>query len=238
MWVRVVSFSFWIVLSIGMIVVSSHRNSVRSVQGFYVHIDENYPKMISKDSVDNMLKLVFKDSTKKEKSEINLKHLEFRLAQNDLINKTEAYLTLDDFLHIKVLPRIPVARVKGKTEFYLDSDGRTVPLSPTHDSEVPTIVNEPDVDRYELLSALSVAIAQDRFLASHIGNIQDHGDEVSMQVIDQNYQIKIKSVDDIQLKFKKYKAFYAVAKDQGMIGDYSEVALDYSNQIICKRNTL
>ena len=46
-----------------------------------------------------------------------------------------------------------------------------------------------------------------------------------MQVIDQNYQIKIKSMDDIQLKFKKYKAFYAVAKDQGMIGDYSEVAL-------------
>ena len=238
MWVRVVSFSFWIVLSIGMIVVSSHRNSVRSVQGFYVHIDENYPQMISKDSVDNMLKLVFKDSTKKEKSEINLKYIELRLAQNDLINKTEAYLTLDDFLHIKVLPRIPVVRVKGKTEFYLDSDGRPVPLSPTHDSEVPTIVNDPDVDRYELLSALSVAIAQDRFLASHIGNIQDHGDEVSMQVIDQNYQIKIKSVDDIQLKFKKYKAFYAVAKDQGMIGDYSEVALDYSNQIICKRNTL
>ena len=238
MWVRVVSFSFWIVLSIGMIVVSSHRNSVRSVQGFYVHIDENYPKMISKDSVDNMLKLVFKDSTNKEKSEINLKHLELRLAQNDLIKKTEAYLTLDDFLHIKVLPRIPVARVKGKTEFYLDSDGRTVPLSPTHDSEVPTIINEPDVDRYELLSALSVAIAKDSFLASHIGNIQDHGDEVSMQVIEQNYQIKLKSVDDIQLKFKKYKAFYAVAKEQGMIVDYSEVALDYSNQIICKRNTL
>ena len=39
-------------------------------------------------------------------------------------------------------------------------------------------------------------------------------------------------------KFKKYKAFYAVAIDQGVIGDYSEVALDYSNQIICKRNTL
>ena len=90
MWVRVISFSFWIVLSIGIIVVSSHRNSVRSLQGFYVHIDENYPQMISKDSVDNMLKLVFKDSTNKEKSEINLKHLELLLAQNDLIKKTEA----------------------------------------------------------------------------------------------------------------------------------------------------
>ena len=59
-----------------------------------------------------------------------------------------------------------------------------------------------------------------------------------MHVIDQKYQIKIKSVDDIQTKFKKYKAFYAVATDQGVIGDYTEVALDYSNQIICKRNTL
>ena len=238
MWVRVMSFSFWIVLSIAMIVLSSHRNSVRSIQGFYVHIDENYPQMISKDSVDNMLKVVFKDSTSKQKSEIHLKDLEFQLAQNDLIKKTEAFLTLDDVLHIKVLPRIPVARIKGKSEFYLDNEGKPIPLSPTHDSEVPTIVNDPDVDRYEALSALSVAIAQDGFLASHIKDIQDHGDEVSMHVIDQKYQIKIKSVDDIQTKFKKYKAFYAVATDKGVIGDYTEVALDYSNQIICKRNTL
>ena len=238
MWVRVMSFSFWIVLSIGMIVLSSHRNSVRSIQGFHIHIDENYPQMISKDSVDKMLKLVFKDSTSKQKSEIHLKRLELQLSQNDLIKKTEAFLTLDDVLHIKVLPRIPVARVKGKSEFYLDSEGRPIPLSPTHDSEVPTIVNDPDVDRFEALSALSIAIAQDSFLASHIGDIEDQRDEVSMHVIDHNYQIKIKSVDDIQSKFKKYKAFYAVATDQGVIGAYSEVALDYSNQIICKRNTL
>jgi cell division protein FtsQ len=131
-----------------------------------------------------------------------------------------------------------VARVKGKSEFYLDNVGKPIPLSPTHDSEVPTIVNDPDVDRYEALSAISIAIAQDGFLASHIRDIQDHGDEMSMHVFDQNYQIKIKSVDDIQSKFKKYKAFYAVATDQGVIGDYREVALDYSNQIICKRNTL
>ena len=238
MWIRVLSFSFWVVLSIGMIALSSYRNSIRSIQGFSVYVDENYPQMISKDSVDKMLKLVFKDSTSKQKSEIHLKRLELQLAQNDLIKKTEAFLTLDDVLNIKVLPRIPVARVKGKSEFYLDTDGRPIPLSPTHDSEVPTIVNDPDVDRYEALSALSVAIAQDSFLASHIGDIQDHGDEVSMQVIDQNYQIKIKSMDDIQSKFKKYKAFYAVATDQGVIGNYKEVALDYSNQIICKRNML
>ena len=238
MWVRVMSFSFWIVLSIGMVVLSSHRNSVRSVQGFRVHIDENYPQMISKDSVDKMLKLVFKDSTSKQKSEIHLKRLELQLAQNDLIKKTEVFLTLDDILHIKVLPRIPVVRVKGKAEFYLDTYGRPIPLSPTHNPEVPTIVNNPDVNRYEALSALSLAISHDSFLASHIGDIRDHGDEVSMHVIDHNYRIKIKSVDDIQTKFKKYKAFYAVAIDQGVIGNYSEVALDYSNQIICKRNTL
>jgi cell division protein FtsQ len=238
MWVRVMSFCFWIVLSIAMIVLSWNRNYVRSVQVFHVQIDENYPRIISKDSVDKMLKLVLKDSTSKQKSEIHLKSLELQLAQNDLIKKTEAFLTLNDVLHIKVLPRIPVAHIKGKSEFYLDSDGRPIPLSPTYDSEVPTIINDPDVDRYETLSVLSIAITEDVFLASHIGDIEDHGDEVSMRVIDQNYLIKIKSVDDIQTKFKNYKAFYALATDQGSIGDFKEVALDYSNQIICKRNTL
>jgi cell division protein FtsQ len=238
MWVRVLSFSFWVVLSIGMIALSSYRNSIRSIQGFSVYVDENYPQMISKDSVDKMLKLVFKDSTSKQKSEIHLKRLELQLAHNDLIKKTEVFLTLDNILHIKVLPKIPVVRVKGKAEFYLDTYGRPIPLSPTHNPEVPTIVNDPDVDRYEALSSLSLAISQDSFLSLHIGDIRDHGDEVYMDVIDHNYRIKIKSVNDIKTKFKKYKAFYAVAIDQGVIGDYSEVALDYSNQIICKRNTL
>ena len=238
MWVRVMSFSFWIVLSIGMIVLSSHRNSVRSIQGFHVHIDENYPKMISKDSVDNMLKLVFKDSTSKQKSEIHLDRLEIQLAQNNLIKKTEAFLTLDDTLHIKVFPRIPVARVQGETEFYLDSEGSVIPLSPTHNPEVPIITNTPDIDRYQALSSLSIAIANDNFLISHIVDIKDFGDQVYMNIADHDYRLKIKSVDDMQTKFKKYKAFYAAALDQGIIDDYSEVALDYSDQIICKRNTL
>ena len=185
-----------------------------------------------------MLTLVFKDSTSKRKSEINLKRLELRLAQNNLIKKTEVFLTLDDTLHIKVFPRIPVARVQGETEFYLDSEGSVIPISPTHDPEVPIITNTPDIDRYQALSSLSIAIANDNFLTSHIVDIKDFGDQVYMNIADHDYRLKIKSVDDMQTKFKKYKAFYAAALDQGIIDDYSEVALDYSDQIICKRNTL
>ena len=218
--------------------LSSYRNAARPVQGFVVHMDDQYPQMISKDSVDKMLTLVFKDSTSKRKSEINLKRLELRLAQNNLIKKTEAFLTLDDTLHIKVFPRIPVARVQGETEFYLDSEGSVIPLSPTHDPEVPIITNTPDIDRYQALSSLSIAIANDNFLTSHIVDIKDFGDQVYMNIADHDYRLKIKSVDDMQTKFKKYKAFYAAAIDQGIIDDYREVALDYSDQIICKRNTL
>ena len=238
MLVRGLIFSFWVILSIGAIVLSSNRNAARPVQGFIVHMDDQYLQMISKDSVDKMLTLVFKDSTSKRKSEINLKRLELRLAQNNLIKKTEAFLTLDDTLHIKVFPRIPVARVQGETEFYLDSEGSVIPLSPTHDPEVPIITSTPDIDRYQALSSLSIAIANDNFLTSHIVDIKDFGDQVYMNIADHEYRLKIKSVDDMKTKFKKYKAFYAAAIDQGIIDDYCEVALDYSDQIICKRNTL
>ena len=238
MLVRGLIFSFWVILSIGAIVLSSYRNAARPVQGFVVHMDDRYPQMISKDSVDKMLTLVFKDSTSKRKSEINLKRLELRLAQNNLIKKTEAFLTLDDTLHIKVFPRIPVARVQGKTEFYLDFEGSVIPLSPTYDAKVPIITTTPDIDRYQALSSLSIAIANDNFLASHIVDIEDFGDQVYMNIADHDYRLKIKSVDDMQTKFKKYKAFYAAAIDQGIIDDYNEVALDYSDQIICKRNNL
>ncbi len=238
MLVRRLIFSFWIILSIGSFVLSSYRNATRPVSGFVVHMDYQYPHMISKDSVDKMLTLVFKDSISRRKSEINLKRLELWLAQNNLIKKTEAFLTLDDTLHIKVFPRIPVARVQGETEFYLDFEGSVIPLSPTHDAQVPIITTIPDIDRYQALSSLSIAIANDNFLASHIVDIKDFGDQVYMNIADHDYRLKIKSVDDVQKKFKKYKAFYAAAVDQGIIDDYSEVALDYSDQIICKRNML
>ena len=65
MLVRRLIFSFWVILSIGAIVLSSYRNAARPVQGFVVHMDDQYPQMISKDSVDKMLTLVFKDSTSK-----------------------------------------------------------------------------------------------------------------------------------------------------------------------------
>ena len=238
MLVRRLIFSFWVILSIGAILLSSYRNEARPVQGFVVHMDHQYPHMISKDSVDKMLTLVFKDSISRRKSEINLKRLELRLAQTNLIKKTEAFLTLDDTLHIKVFPRFPVARVQGETEFYLDFEGTVIPLSPTNDFEVPTITNTPDIDRYQALSSLCIAISKDNFLASHIVNIKDFGDQVYINIADHDYRLKIKSVDDMQRKFKKYKAFYAAAVDQGIIDDYIEVALDYSNQIICKRNML
>lgn len=238
MLVRRLIFSFWVILSIGAFVLSSYRNAERRVLGFVVHMDYQYPQMISKDSVDKMLTLVFKDSMSRRKSEINLKRLELRLAQNNLIKKTEAFLTLDDTLHIKVFPRIPVARVQGETEFYLDFEGSVIPLSPTYDAKVPIITTTPNIDRYQALSSLSVAIANDNFLASHIVEIKDFGDQVYMNIADHDYRLKIKSVDNMETKFKKYKAFYAAAIDQGIIDDYSEVVLDYSDQIICKRNTL
>ncbi len=238
MLVRRLIFSFWVILSIGAFMLSSYRNAERRVLGFVVHMDYQYPQMISKDSVDKMLTLVFKDSMSRRKSEINLKRLELRLAQNNLIKKTEAFLTLDDTLHIKVFPRIPVARVQGETEFYLDFEGSVIPLSPTYDAKVPIITTTPDIDRYQALSSLSIAIANDNFLASHIVDIKDFGDQVYMKIANHDYRLKIKSVDNMQTKFKKYKAFYAAAIDQGIIDDYSEVALDYSDQIICKRNRL
>ena len=238
MLVRRLIFSFWVILSIGAFVLSSYRNAERRVLGFVVHMDYQYPQMISKDSVDKMLTLVFKDSMSRRKSEINLKRLELRLAQNNLIKKTEAFLTLDDTLHIKVFPRIPVARVQGETEIYLDFEGSVIPLSPTYDAKVPIITTTPNIDRYQALSSLSIAIANDNFLASHIVEIKDFGDQVYMNIADHDYRLKIKSVDNMETKFKKYKAFYAAAIDQGIIDDYSEVVLDYSDQIICKRNTL
>jgi hypothetical protein len=82
---------------------------------------------------------------------------------------------------------------------------------------------------------LSLAMTEDDFFAAHIGGIRDDSDGIYMDVNNQDYNIKLKSMDDVKKKFKMYKAFYAAAIDQKFIGDYREVIIDNSNQIICKR---
>lgn len=232
MWVRIAFFGFWVLLLSVVTTFSSYKNHLRPVENISVSIEAQYPPMISSDSVNKLLTLAQHDSLSPQKSAINLRELEAKLEYNNLIKKAEAFLTIDDILHVKVRPRIPVLRVLGDGGYYLDHEGSVIPLSPFFEADVPEFCGVLNEENHADAAALAVELGKDVFMRSHLGCMYSQSDGIQIAVPQQSYVIKIRTIDQLKQKFDNYKAFYVYGTDNDLLNKYKEVVLDNTNQII------
>ncbi len=72
--------------------------------------------------------------------QMNIYQLEQRLNKRSVIKNTEAYVSIDGVLHIRVYQRRPIMRVQSPGgSFYIDDSGYIFPLSGVHTSYVPVM---------------------------------------------------------------------------------------------------
>ena len=232
MWVRIAVLGFWIVFLGVLTAFSSYKNRLRPVQQIAISLDTQLLPMISADSVNKLLTLAPHDTLSPQKSAINLRELEAKLEYNNLIKKAEAFLTIDDILHVKVRPRIPVLRVLGDGGYYLDHEGSVIPLSPFFEADVPEFCGVLNEKNHADAAALAVELGKDVFMRSHLGCMYRQSDGIQIEVPQQSYVIKIRSIDQLKQKFDNYKAFYVYGTDNDLLNKYKEVVLDNTNQII------
>jgi cell division protein FtsQ len=232
MWVRITVFGIWVILLGVVTVFSSYKNRLRPIQNITVYVDPQYPPMITSDSVNKLLTLVPHDSLSPQKSAINLRELEGQLEDNNLIKKAEAFLTIDDILHVDVRPRVPVVRILEGQGFYLDRDGAVIPYSPFFDADVPEVCGDLDKENFSDIATLALEVGKDAFMRSHLGCFENHSDGIRIEVPQQSYVIKMQSLKNFERKFNNYKAFYAYGLDNGLLDKYKEIVLDDTNQVI------
>jgi cell division protein FtsQ len=232
MWVRIAVFGFWVLLLSVVTVFSSYKNHLRPIENISVSIEAQYPPMISSDSVNKLLTLAQHDSLSPQKRAINLRELEAKLEYNNLIKKAEAFLTIDDILHVNVRPRIPVLRILGDGGYYLDREGSVIPLSPSFEADVPEFCGVINKENHVDAAALAVELGKDVFMRSHLGCMYSQPDGIQIEVPQQSYVLKIRSLDHLKQKFDNYKAFYVYGADNDLLNKYKEVVLDNTNQII------
>lgn len=232
MWVRITVFGIWLLLLGVVTVFSSYKNRLRPIQNITITIDPEYPPMISADSVNKLLTLAPHDSLSPQKSAINLRELEAQLEYNNLIKKAEAFLTIDDILHVDVRPRTPVVRVLQDKVFYLDREGSVIPYSPFYEADVPEVCGVLAKESFADIATLAMAVGKDAFMRSHLGCIENNNDGIRIEVPQQSYSIKMRSLTNIKHKFNNYKAFFAYGLDNGLLDKYKEIVLDDTNQVI------
>ena len=62
--------------------------------------------------------------------------LEYILVRNSVIKSAQVYYTLDGYFHVEITQRKPVLRIMSGEGYYVDEDGKIMPLSRKYTSRV------------------------------------------------------------------------------------------------------
>lgn len=186
--------------------------------------------------------------------DISLEEIEKRVSSISELRTTEAYLTSDGTMHIRVDQRNPVLRVSSSSgaEYYIDDEGyiiRKRGLYPPRvhvasgridirdgsvvnrrvgDKEVPQVMEE--------LFDLVVFLRQNPFWSAIIDQVEvGSGGDLVLIPRTAGHRIVLGDITELDAKFSALESLYKNVLPETGWDKYREINLKYSGQIVCKR---
>ncbi|QVY65263.1 cell division protein FtsQ/DivIB [Polaribacter sp. Q13] len=216
---------------------SVKRNSNKKVKDIIVEFEAGDNHFLTHSMVDKLL--IQNDSTVKNqaKSVINLYSLEKTVSENPYVENAAVFLTISGTLKTIIKQRTPVARIINKKDsYYIDKEGLKIPLSPNYTARVLLVSGvDKDEEIKEILPLITV-ILEDDFLQKEVVGIEKlTNGEYQFSVRSGNYKIDFGSLTEMDVKFKKLKAFYNKAFVDKTIEEYKTINLKYHNQVVCAK---
>jgi cell division protein FtsQ len=216
---------------------SSGRNQQKKVSEIVIEFEDGDNNFLTYSMVNKLLIQNNKTVKNQAKSVINLYGLESRVSKNPYVEKAAIFLTIGGRLKSIIKQRIPVARIIYKNDsYYIDKQGIKVPLSDNYSARVllvSGVMNDEDIK--EILPLVALILA-DSFLQKEIVGIQKTDvDEYQFSVRSGNYKIDFGKLSEVDVKFKKLKAFYNKTFEDKTIKNYNKINLKYHNQVVCTK---
>jgi len=231
-----IKFSALVILVVFLFAFSSERNSNRKLQGKDVVFVEDDNHFITIDMVNKLLIQNNVKVTSIGKEALDLNEMEQRLNNNPMISKAEVYVTIDGILGAKVKQRKPIARVNAATPFYIDEDGKEMPLSREHAARVP-LISGIAIKDYSHLKDLLLKIKADSFMKNHVVGIQiENKEELILHLRVYDFKILFGKAENIDKKFQNFKAFYQKTIIDSSLYAYSLVNLKLDSQVVATKN--
>ena len=216
-------------------VIMHHRNGLREVRFDGIRWAENRPRLIAQDSVNKLLKLALSDSTSAFKSGLNLRNIEQTLNQNNWVKNAQSYVSIDGGIGVHVTSKLPIVRVEGDRSYYIDASGIPFPLSKNESVAVPIFYGNPTAHQRLLIVDAAQKTASDTFMSNHIVAYEWLPEGLAMEPRQESYQIVLGTPNQLEKKFKKYKAFYAKMQDSTVLKTYKQVNLSFHGQVVCSK---
>jgi cell division protein FtsQ len=214
---------------------SKQRNEVRKITKIDVEFKDEYRMFITENTVNKLL-IQNKDSIPSlGKETLDLNKMEKRLLENPMIKNAEVYITVDGVLGANVIQRRPIARVEGIPNFYLDEDGKKMPLSTVHSARVP-IVTGISGNQFAEVAELVKKITNDEFMEKYVIGLDVMPDgDLFLRIRKNEFKVLFGKSKNIETKFQKFKAFYKLTKKDSLLDTYSLINLKFKDQVVATK---
>lgn len=224
---------FMLLLVVFLFAFSSVRNNARTPASINIHFNGENPLFIAASNVDNMLTQNQEYIQCVTKDVLDLKALESTISSHEMIETAEVFLTVDGGLKIDIEQRKPLARVVSDSSFYIDRQGKPMPLSDAYTARVLLVHGKVTESNLEIIYKMIMAVENDPFLKLYTTDLMiDAQDQISIRTRDCTFEILIGDLDRLDQKITNFKAFYQKAKKDSLLKRYKRVNLKFNQQVV------
>ena len=237
---RVLKYLFFVVITISLAFLysfSSKRNNVLEIGEPIIEFNEGENNFLTYSMVNKLLIQNTESIQNQAKSVIDLYVLENNVSKNPYVEKADVFLTIDGRLKSVIKQRQPVARILGAKEvYYIDKQGVKMPLSTNYSSRVLLVSGVNNDDEIIEILPLILKIEGDDFLHKEIvGILKFAENEYQFSARSGEYKIDFGNLSEMDIKFKKLKAFYNKTFEDKTIQNYKTINVKYHNQVVCTK---
>lgn len=216
---------------------TTSRNNARKLKKTEVIFIGESKNFIKQETVNKLLIENFSDIKTIHKVEVDLKKLEKSIDSQEMIKKSQVFLSVDGILKAEIEQRTPVGRIENVAgSFYIDNEGNTMSISDLFTARVPIVSGKISAENKPQIGLLLDKIQKDDFLKKNIIGMKILiNDDVIMYNRNYNFLIDFGKIKKIDSKFNNYKAFYQKAFSEDVLGNYKTINLKFSNQVVCSK---
>jgi len=215
---------------------SSGRNQSRKIAELEVKFLGDNNLFITHESVNKLLIQNGEPVTNVPKEILDLNGLENTLKSNAMIKTAEVYLAVNGKVRADVIQRKPIARVSTNASYYIDDEGKYMPLSTNYTAHVPIVTGSVEKNNLANIYTIANKIYNDEFLKTHIVEIHQNQDRtLSLKTRVYDFEIELGDLSDLNKKINNLKAFYQKAKKDNTLSNYKKVNLQFNNQVVCTK---
>ena len=168
--------------------------------------------------------------------------LENELEKMSHIENAEIYFSVNGEVSLSYYEFKPVVRVfnSENQSYYLDHNCKRIPLSEKYTADLILFTGFTENIQDHLIFNLAKKIISNKFLSNQVSEvfINELSEAFFIPVIG-NHKIKLgsfNSLESLEVKIKKIMTFYDKIIPKHGWEKYSEINLEYQNQIICLKN--